>query len=180
MDAPSALPPAAATTAAAVAEPHATVPAAVDFDAVVALGSNIGDTVGTLARAIDLLTGDARVTLVARSRDYRTAPWGNTDQDWFLNAAIAVRTTLDPHALLARCLEVERQLGRVRTVKWGPRVIDLDLIVYRDREIDTPDLVLPHPHLTARAFVLRPMADIAPDLVVRGRTVRDWLAELGA
>ena len=146
-----------------------------DFDAIVALGSNIGDKADNIARAIATLTGDGRVTLVAASRNYQTAPWGNTDQDWFVNACISVRTGLDPHALLTRCLEVERELGRVRAVKWGPRSIDLDVLVYRDAHITTPDLVLPHPFMTERAFVLRPLADIAPDLVVRGRNVTEWL-----
>lgn len=145
------------------------------FDAIVALGSNIGDKVGNIATATAALTADGRVRLVAASRNYRTAPWGNTDQDWFVNACVSVETVLDPHALLARCLDVERELGRVRAVKWGPRIIDLDVLVYRNAVIDTPDLVLPHPHMTERAFVLRPLADIAPDLVLKGRTVRAWL-----
>ncbi len=146
------------------------------FDAIIALGSNIGDKAGHIASAIAKLTGDGRVELVATSPLYQTAPWGITDQDWFVNACVSVRTGLDPHALLARCLEVERELGRVRAVKWGPRIIDLDVLVYSDAEIATADLVLPHPFMTERAFVLRPLADIAAGLVVRGRTVAEWLA----
>lgn len=148
------------------------------FDAIVALGSNLGDKAGNIARAIAALTARGDISLVATSANYRTAPWGNTDQDWFVNAAISVDTTLSPEALLARCLDVEQQLGRVRSEKWGPRVIDLDVIVYREVTMSTPDLVLPHPFMTERAFVLRPIADIAPDLVVKGRTVREWLALL--
>lgn len=148
------------------------------FDAIVALGSNLGDKAGNIARAIAALTARGDISLVAASANYRTAPWGNTDQDWFVNAAISVDTTLSPEALLARCLDVEQQLGRVRSEKWGPRVIDLDVIVYREVTMSTPDLVLPHPFMTERAFVLRPIADIAPDLVVKGRTVREWLASL--
>lgn len=148
------------------------------FDAVVALGSNIGDKTGNIERAIAALTGDGRVTLVAASNNYRTAPWGNTDQDWFVNACMTVNTGLDPHELLARCLEVERELGRVRAVKWGPRIIDLDVLIYRHAVIDTTDLVLPHPHITERAFVLRPLADVAPQVVVRGHTVAEWLQRI--
>lgn len=153
--------------------PHALGPRA--FDAIVALGSNIGDKAGNIAKATAALASDGRVRLVAASRNYRTAPWGNTHQDWFVNACVSVETGLDPHGLLAHCLDVERQLGRVRAVKWGPRIIDLDVLVYRNAVIDTPDLVLPHPHMTERAFVLRPLADIAPELMVKGRTVREWL-----
>lgn len=148
------------------------------FDAIVALGSNLGDKAGNISRAIAALTARGDVKLVAASANYRTTPWGNTDQDWFVNAAISVDTTLPPEALLARCLDVELQLGRVRSEKWGPRVIDLDVIVYREVTMSTPDLVLPHPFMTERAFVLRPIADIAPELVVKGRTVREWLTSL--
>jgi 2-amino-4-hydroxy-6-hydroxymethyldihydropteridine diphosphokinase len=145
------------------------------FDAIVALGSNLGDKAGNIARATAALTADGHVRLVTASANYRTAPWGITEQDWFVNAAISVLTDLSPHALLARCLDVERQLGRVREVKWGPRIIDLDVLVYRDAVVADADLVLPHPYLTERAFVLRPMLDVAPDLMVKGHTVREWL-----
>jgi 2-amino-4-hydroxy-6-hydroxymethyldihydropteridine diphosphokinase len=149
-----------------------------DFDAIVALGSNVGDKAGTIAQAIGLLTAAGDIHLVRRSRAYRSAPWGKTDQDWFVNACIAVATNLSPHELLARCQEVERRLGRVRGEKWGPRVIDLDLLVWRDTALDGPGLILPHPYITDRAFVLTPLADIAPDLVIRGEPVRDWLARI--
>lgn len=150
----------------------------IPFDAIIALGSNVGDKAGNISRAIAALTAGREVELIEASPAYRTAPWGNTEQDWFVNAAISVRTTLGPEALLARCLDVERQLGRVRTEKWGPRIIDLDVLIYRGVEMATPDLVLPHPYLTERAFVLRPLADIAPDLVVKGRTISAWLQQV--
>ncbi len=146
------------------------------YDAIVALGSNIGDPRANMAKALELLcaTGDVRV--VARSRDFKTPPWGITDQPWFANACAGVATGLDARALLARCLDVEQRLGRVRAEKWGPRIIDLDVLVHRDGAIDEADLVLPHPRITERAFVLAPLADIAPGLVIEGRTVADWLA----
>lgn len=142
------------------------------FDCIVALGSNLGDKTGNIDRAIALLTERGDVRLLARSRNYATEPWGKTDQDWFVNAAIAVSTELAPRALLARCKEIEGQMGRIVTERWGPRVIDLDLLVYRGVTMADDALVLPHPHIGARAFVLAPLMDIAPDLDIGGRTVR--------
>ncbi len=147
----------------------APTPAHPAFDCIVALGSNLGDKAANIDRAIALLTDRGDVRLLGRSRNYATEPWGKTDQDWFVNAAIAVATRLDPRQLLDRCKEIERAMGRVETEKWGPRIIDLDLLVYRDRNVNDPDLILPHPHIGARAFVLAPLMDIAPDLVIGGR-----------
>jgi 2-amino-4-hydroxy-6-hydroxymethyldihydropteridine diphosphokinase len=146
------------------------------FDAIVALGSNIGDIRGNMARALELLCDRGDVRVVARSRDFKTPPWGITEQPWFANACAGVATRLDARTLLGRCLDVERQLGRIRAEKWGPRIIDLDVLVHRDGAIDEADLVLPHPRITERAFVLAPLADIAPGLVLEGRTVAEWLA----
>lgn len=148
------------------------------FDAIVALGSNIGEKAGNIAAAIRELTRDGAIRLVSQSRNFRTPPWGVTDQDWFVNACVAVDTELSPRALLGRCLAVERKLGRVRAKKWGPRVIDLDVLVYRNETIADEDLTLPHPRVHERAFVLAPLADIAPDLVVSGKPVREWLAAI--
>lgn len=148
------------------------------FDAIVALGSNIGDIRANMARALALLETGGDVRVVARSRDFKTPPWGKTDQPWFANACAGVATSLGPRALLERCLEVERQLGRVRTEKWGPRIIDLDVLVHHAGDVAEEDLVLPHPRITERAFVLAPLADIAPELVLAGRTVREWLARV--
>ncbi len=142
------------------------------FDCIVALGSNLGDKTANIDTAIALLTEVGDVRLLARSRNYATEPWGKTDQDWFVNAAIAVATSLSPRLLLARCKDIERRMGRVETERWGPRIIDLDLLVYRGISIDEPDLVLPHPHIGARAFVLAPLLDIDPDLVIGDRSVR--------
>lgn len=151
---------------------------AADFDCIVALGSNLGDKAGNIATAIDLLTAQGDVRLLARSANYATEPWGKTDQDWFVNACIAVKTGLSARELLARCQEVERRMGRVPTEKWGPRIIDLDLLVYGEETIRDPDLVLPHPHIAERAFVLAPLMDIAPDAVIGGRSVRELYAAI--
>lgn len=147
-------------------------------DALIGLGSNMGDKAGNIARAIALLTAGDEVRLVARSRLYRTPPWGKADQDWFVNACIGVATALAPRGLLARCQAVESSLGRVRAERWGPRVIDVDLLVYRGTELAEPDLAIPHPRIGERAFVLAPLADIAPGLVIGGRTVAQYLAEI--
>ena len=146
-------------------------------DAIVALGSNIGDKIENVEKAVSLLTQGDDVQLTSRSRIYKTPPWGNTDQDWFVNACIGVKTSLDPHELLQRCLAVEERMGRRRTEKWGPRIIDLDVLVYGDVELADENLTLPHPHITKRAFVLAPMSDIAPEMKLDGRSISDWLSE---
>ena len=150
------------------------------YDALIGLGSNIGDKAANIAQAIELLTGEGDIRLVAASRVYRTAPWGVTDQDWFANACIAVATDLAPHALLARCLGVEQTMKRVRKERWGPRIIDVDVLVYRDCVLNEPDLVVPHPRITQRGFVLVPLHEIAPGLVIDGRTIEAWLGDIDA
>lgn len=149
-------------------------------EAFIALGGNMGDVPKTFGRAIALLCADGAVRLVARSADYRTPPWGVTDQPAFVNAVIVVSTSLSPHALLARMQACERALGRDRTHErhWGPRPIDLDLLAYDDVALHDPDLTLPHPRLFERAFVLAPLAEIAPDRVIAGTRVRDALARI--
>lgn len=148
------------------------------FDAIISLGSNIGDKAGNIARAIALLAADGDITLVARSRDYRTPPWGKTDQDWFVNACAAVRTQLPARQLLQRCQAVETELKRVRQERWGPRVIDVDIIWLRGESVNEPDLVVPHPLALERAFVLVPLAEIAPDLNIAGRSVLAHLHDI--
>jgi 2-amino-4-hydroxy-6-hydroxymethyldihydropteridine diphosphokinase len=148
--------------------------------ALVALGGNLGDVRAMLDRAVAALCDGVDVRLTARSADYRTPPWGVADQPPFVNLCIAVETGLIPRDLLARAQAVERALGLDRTTKrrWGPRPIDIDLIAYDDIVMNTPDLTLPHPHLFERAFVLVPLAEIAPDRLITGRRVRDALAAL--
>jgi 2-amino-4-hydroxy-6-hydroxymethyldihydropteridine diphosphokinase len=143
--------------------------------AFVALGSNLGDREATIRAALARLDG---VVAVSRLRD--TDPVGFEDQPTFLNGVAALETELPPRALLDRLLEVERSLGRTREgPRFGPRTIDLDLLVHGDLELDEPGLTIPHPRLHERRFVLEPLADLAPDLVVPGRgPVRDLLAGL--
>lgn len=151
-------------------------------EAFIALGGNVGDVRVTFDRAIARLCDGGAVQLTARSSDYRTPPWGVTDQPAFINAVIAVATPASPHALLTRMQACERALGRDRTreSRWGPRPIDLDLLAYDDVTLHDPDLTLPHPRLFERAFVLVPLAEIAADRVIAGIRIRDALARLDA
>ncbi len=142
------------------------------------IGSNIGDKAAMLDAAVAALAATPGLAVTARSRHYRTPPWGDTDQDWFLNGALAVETALDPHALLDACLDVERALGRVRERRWGPRVIDIDVLAYAGAAVSDARLILPHRFVRERAFVLVPLAEIAPDLVIGGETVTAALARL--
>jgi 2-amino-4-hydroxy-6-hydroxymethyldihydropteridine diphosphokinase len=143
--------------------------------AFMAFGGNVGDVRATFDRAIALLCDGEAVQLVARSSDYRTPPWGVTDQPPFINAVIAVATVLPPHDLLVRALKVERALGRDRNAerRWGPRTLDIDLLAYDDLTLDDADLTLPHPRLFERAFVLVPLAEIAAERVIGGTSVRE-------
>jgi 2-amino-4-hydroxy-6-hydroxymethyldihydropteridine diphosphokinase len=151
-------------------------------EAFIALGGNVGDVRATFDRAIALLCEGGATRLTARSSDYRTPPWGVTDQPPFINTVIALTTTLSPQALLARALEVERMLGRDRRRerRWGPRTVDIDILAYDDLALAAPDLLLPHPRMFERAFVLVPLAEIAPDRVIGGVRVADGLARLDA
>ncbi|MDI3508134.1 MAG: 2-amino-4-hydroxy-6-hydroxymethyldihydropteridine diphosphokinase [Clostridiales bacterium] len=130
-----------------------------------ALGSNIGDRDRYIREAIDMLNGHEAIKIVKVSSTYNTAPVGYTDQVDFLNAAVAIDTTLSPRELLAACLDIEQRLGRVRTIRWGPRTIDIDIIFYDDLIIDDGILTVPHPRMHERGFVLRPLYDIAPNAV---------------
>jgi 2-amino-4-hydroxy-6-hydroxymethyldihydropteridine diphosphokinase len=149
-------------------------------EVLLALGGNVGDVRSTLDRAVAMLCDGSEVRLIARSSDYRTPPWGVTDQPAFINLCLVVETALPPRALLARALEVEAALGRDRGKerRWGPRTIDVDLIAYDDIRIDEPDLMLPHPRALERAFVLAPLAEVAPDRMIAGTKVADALARL--
>jgi 2-amino-4-hydroxy-6-hydroxymethyldihydropteridine diphosphokinase len=138
--------------------------------AYVGLGANLGDREATIRRALELLDARPGIDVAAVSHLRETEPWGYLDQPRFLNGAAALDTTLDPARLLAALLEVERELGRRRDgERYGPRPIDLDLLLYGDLEVDEPGLTVPHPRLHERAFALEPLLDLEPGLVVPGR-----------
>lgn len=145
--------------------------------AALALGGNLGDVASALAAALRALEAGGELRIVARSNVWRTPPWGKTDQPDFLNMCALVATQLSPRELLALCLNVESQAGRVRKERWGPRVIDIDVLAYDDVSWDDEALTLPHPRMKQRAFVLVPLAEIAPDWVIEGARV-DALAAI--
>ena len=146
----------------------------------IALGGNVGDIRATFPKAIANICGMTQAALVARSSDYATPPWGDRQQARFINACIEIDTSLDPHALLFTLHKVEAKFGRDRAHerRWGPRTLDLDLIAYDDVTLQKEELTLPHPRLFERAFVLVPLAEIAPDRLIAGRSVTDALAKL--
>jgi 2-amino-4-hydroxy-6-hydroxymethyldihydropteridine diphosphokinase len=149
-------------------------------EGLLALGGNVGDVRATFDRVVALLCDGGNVRLLARSMDYRTPPWGVTDQPAFVNGGLRIDTSLTPRALLERAQAVETALGRDRgkEQRWGPRTIDIDLIAYGDVRCEEPDLALPHPRALERAFVLVPLAEIAPDWVIYGMTVATALGRL--
>lgn len=136
--------------------------------AYVALGANLGPREITLLRAVDLLAETEGVEVRAVSQLRETEPVGVVEQPPFLNGAVAVETSLSPRELLDRLLEIEQALGRARDERWGPRLVDLDLLVFGDREVDEPGLTVPHPRLHERRFALEPLAELDPELDVPG------------
>ena len=132
--------------------------------AYIGLGSNLGDKAANLRAAIEALGRHPQVRVVAVSPLYRSEAWGKTDQDWFINAAAKLETDLQPLELLDVLLATEKEMGRVRHERWGPRTIDLDLLLYGKIQMKTESLILPHPYVRERAFVLRPLLDLAPEL----------------
>jgi 2-amino-4-hydroxy-6-hydroxymethyldihydropteridine diphosphokinase len=148
--------------------------------ALIALGGNVGDVRATFRKAIANICGMTQAALLARSSDYATPPWGDGQQATFVNACIEIDTSLDPHALLFTLQKIETKFGRDRTQerRWGPRTLDIDLIAYDDVSMQKPELTLPHPRLFERAFVLVPLAEIAPSRMIAGRSVASALAQL--
>lgn len=132
------------------------------------LGSNLGDKPGNIREALRLIEQRGVARLTAVSRIYRTPPWGDLDQGDFANACAIGETKLSPYELLAAVKTIEADMGRAPTRRWGPRLIDVDILFLGDHTVDDPELTLPHKELFTRGFVLAPLAEIAPDLVLDG------------
>lgn len=145
-------------------------------EAALGLGGNLGDPVVAFATVLRRLETHQAVSFVRPSSVYRTAPWGKLDQPEFLNMAVLVETGLSARALLDLCLSLEREGGRERRERWGPRTLDIDILTYGGQTIDEPGLQVPHPRIAERAFVLAPLAEIAPGMVIGGRSVADILS----
>jgi len=147
----------------------------VRVEAALGLGGNLGDPVAAFAHALMRLAQHPAIFGVRPSSIYRTAPWGKLDQPEFLNMAVMVETELPARALLDLCLDLEREGGRERRERWGPRTLDIDILTYGREIIDEPGLQVPHPRIAERAFVLAPLAEIAPGLTVEGQGVSQLL-----
>jgi 2-amino-4-hydroxy-6-hydroxymethyldihydropteridine diphosphokinase len=143
------------------------------------LGSNIGDKPANIRAALALIESRGVARLSAVSSIYKTPPWGYLEQESFANACAIARTMLSPEALLAAVKAIETDMGRAETIRWGPRLIDIDILFYGDAPLATEALVLPHKELFNRAFVLVPLAEIAPQLKLSGRSIAEAAANTG-
>lgn len=135
----------------------------------IGIGSNMGDSKATINEAINIIQSTAGINLLSVAPYYRTAPVGYADQDYFINTVAEINTTLNPRQLLHRLQEIENQKGRVRVIHWGPRTLDLDILLYGEQVISDPDLEVPHPRMHQRAFVMVPLADLNPNMVIHGK-----------
>jgi len=144
------------------------------------LGSNLGNKHNYITKAIKFISKLENVEITKTSSRIETAPYGKTDQPDFINCVIELETDLLPEALLKKCLDIENQLGRIRSEKWGPRTIDIDLLFYEDKIINTELLVLPHPQLHKREFVLNSLNELCPNLIhpILNKKIKDIFVEL--
>lgn len=146
--------------------------------AALGLGGNVGDPATSMALALQTLDQRDDCFIVSVSKLYRTPPWGKLDQADFFNCCALITTRLSPNALLDVCLDLERLMKRVRKERWGPRTLDIDILLYDHQKIDAPHLTIPHPRMLERAFVLRPLADIDAEMMLSGRPVSAWLDQV--
>lgn len=146
----------------------------------IALGSNIAPRETYLQQAIRTLNEHEEIKLNQVSTVYETDPIGYEDQDQFLNLVAEVETSLKPMELLHVCQKIEQDLGRKRIIRWGPRTVDLDILLYSTENMNVEELILPHPRMHKRAFVLVPLAEIVPDLLLQGKRVQEWLDTMSA
>lgn len=147
----------------------------------ISVGSNMGDKETNLRKGLDELNNSEKTRVIDVSRFYKTEPVDYTDQDWFVNAAACIETELDPEALLTLLKQIEKGLGRdTKTIRFGPRVIDLDILLYDDQLYESETLTIPHERMHERAFVLVPLCDIAADIIhpVKGKSMKELLGDL--
>ncbi|WP_425446702.1 2-amino-4-hydroxy-6-hydroxymethyldihydropteridine diphosphokinase [Dethiothermospora halolimnae] len=136
------------------------------------IGSNIGDTKKHIEDSIEMLRNNKKIEVIKISSKYETEPIGYTDQDWFLNVVVEIKTELEPYELLKYCNYIEDELKRKRIIRWGPRTIDVDVLLYGDYTSDDEKLTIPHPRMTERAFVMIPLYEIAKDIKVNGEDIK--------
>ncbi|PRX10347.1 UNVERIFIED_ORG: 2-amino-4-hydroxy-6-hydroxymethyldihydropteridine diphosphokinase [Martelella mediterranea] len=146
--------------------------------AALGLGGNLGEPAEAMARALAMLDADPQTQVVAVSRLYRTPPWGPVAQPPFVNCCALIETERPAEDLMRFCLDIEKRLKRVRDQRWGPRLIDIDILTFGNLTQESALLTVPHPRMSERGFVLVPLSEIAPDLVVGGRKVSDWLDDV--
>ena len=145
----------------------------------IGLGSNLGDKQRYIHTALERLSRTPSIRFLRVASLYESEPWGNTQQNWYLNTVAELDTDLPPLELLEVLLTIEKQLGRIRQERWGPRTIDLDLLLYGQEEVNHPDLQVPHPRMTERAFVLVPLAELCPERFLGQQKAKDWAAQAG-
>lgn len=142
------------------------------------LGSNIGDTRKNIKDALSLLEKNLNIDITKKSSYYMTEPIGYKEQEWFLNIVIEINTDLSPYELLDYCNHVENQLKRKRLIRWGPRTIDIDILLYESYSSKEEKLIIPHPRMTERAFVMIPLKEIAPDIKIKGKHIDKIIREI--
>lgn len=145
----------------------------------IAFGSNIGDSLANLKQARDLLAEEPEISVLASSKLYETLPYGGVEQDNFLNAVIKINTVLDPFSILIKLHQIEEKLGRERLVHWGPRTIDLDILLYGNQVVNAPELKIPHVELTKRSFVLIPLKDVYTEELLLEKPLDEWITLSG-
>lgn len=145
---------------------------------VFSIGSNIGDKIANIKMSLDGLNAITGLSIEKTSSFYKTPPWGVENQDWFVNICATGHTSLQPNPLLAVTQSVEKDIGREKTIRWGPRLIDIDILFYGDRIVDIPDLTIPHKSIAERAFVLVPLQEIARDITLNGKTIQELINQL--
>lgn len=139
------------------------------------LGSNIGNTRKNIDSALQNLQQDSKIKIIKKSSYYKTEPVGYKDQEWFLNIVIEIETTYTPYELLKKCNEIEKELKRERVIRWGPRTIDIDILLYENFTSTDESLTIPHPRMTERGFVMIPLFEIAKDLTINNKPIKFYM-----